>query len=136
MKADYYTTVVRTGSNDARGISMLVIPRNLAGIETKRASFSCVVHFFLTILQIKTSGWWASNTALVTFDNVKVPKNNLIGQLNHGFLYTMFNFSFERLGMAIQGLRYSRVCLEDSIAYARKRKTFGKRLIDHQGEVL
>lgn len=43
----------------------------------------------------------------------------------------MHNFNHERMGIAIQATRFSRVCLEESLKYAHKRKTFGKRLIDH-----
>ena len=43
----------------------------------------------------------------------------------------MTNFNHERIGIIIQCIRFSRVCLEESVKYAHKRKTFGKRLIDH-----
>src|SRR5262245_6843702 len=43
----------------------------------------------------------------------------------------MYNFNPERLALSMQAQRFSRVCLEESIKYAHKRKTFGKRLIDH-----
>lgn len=45
--------------------------------------------------------------------------------------YIMFNFNHERMGIAIQASRFARVCYEESLKYAHKRKTFGKRLVDH-----
>jgi len=48
-----------------------------------------------------------------------------------GFMYIMANFNMERMGICLQANRFSRVCLEESFKYAHKRKTFGKRLIDH-----
>jgi len=61
-----------------------------------------------------------------------VPVANLIGKENQGFQVIMFNFNHERLIGAIASCRSGRVCLEEAIKYARNRKTFGKRLIDHQ----
>lgn len=82
--------------------------------------------------KLKTMGWWAANTAYLTFENVKVPKENLIGELNQGFRYIMENFNHERyvacVGSAVAGHKALRTCIQ----FARVRKTFGKRLIDHQ----
>jgi alkylation response protein AidB-like acyl-CoA dehydrogenase len=54
-------------------------------------------------------------TAYVTFEDVKVPKENLIGKENKGFKYIMWNFNSERLGIIIQANRFARVCVEESI---------------------
>lgn len=77
------------------------------------------------------SGVWPSGTAYVTFEDVKVPKENLIGKENKGFKYIMYNFNSERMGIVIQANRFARVCVEESLKYANKRKTFGKKLINH-----
>jgi len=61
-----------------------------------------------------------------------VPAENLIGQENMGFSGIMQNFNGERIGMTAGAIGFSRVCLEDAIDWARERKTFGKRLADHQ----
>jgi acyl-CoA dehydrogenase len=66
------------------------------------------------------------------FDNVKVPVENLIGEENKGFLVIMSNFNGERMGMSVQMEAFSRVCLEEAVNWARERRTFGKRLADHQ----
>jgi hypothetical protein len=68
----------------------------------------------------------------VTFEDVKVPVENIIGEENQGFRCIMYNFNHERWSIIVQAVRFSRVCLEESILYAIKRKTFGKPLIKHQ----
>jgi len=117
MRADYFTTAVRTGGDGTRGISLLLIDATLPGV---------------TRTPLKKMGWWASDTAAVYFDDVQVPKDNLIGTENNGFIGIMMNFNGERLGMAAGANGMARVCLEDAAAWARERTTFGKRLADHQ----
>jgi hypothetical protein len=77
-------------------------------------------------------GWWCSDTAALHFDNVRVPASNLIGEENKGFRAIMLNFNSERLSMAAGAVGYAQACLEDAIAWARERKTFGQPLVEHQ----
>lgn len=118
MRANWITTAVRTGGEGAGGISMLLIPTDSNG-------------FARTSLDRK-QGWWASDTATLYFDNVRVPAAHLIGGENQGFKVIMTNFNSERMGMAILMEASARVCLEEAVAWARERQTFGKRLADHQ----
>ena len=118
MNADWFTTAVRTGGEGASGISTILIPSNLDGIVR-------------TALDRK-QGWWCSDTATIYFNNVRVPKDYLIGEENQGFKVIMVNFNAERMGMSAAMEAASRVCLEDAIIWAQERKTFGKRLADHQ----
>lgn len=119
MKAEYFTVLCRTSSHGPgqNSASMLVLERGMPGITTTR---------------MKTQGWWASNTTFVEFDNVRVPMRNLVGTEGKGFKYTMINFNHERFVLTVQMLRFARICFEDAVSFARRRKTFGKRLIDHQ----
>merc|ERR1719234_239027 len=78
------------------------------------------------------SGVWCSGTTFITFDDVKVPKENLIGKENGGFKMIMQNFNHERFSICCQTIRFARVCIEESIKFANKRRTFGKKLIEHQ----
>jgi len=118
MRANWVSTAVRTGGEGAGGVSMLLIPTDSEG-------------FSRTPLDRK-QGWWASDTATLYFDNVRVPVENLIGEENKGFLVIMTNFNGERMGMACGMEALARVCLEEAVEWARERKTFGKRLADHQ----
>ncbi|MAL78476.1 MAG: acyl-CoA dehydrogenase [Sneathiella sp.] len=117
MRADYYTVAVRTGGAGREGVSLVLIERDRPGF---------------TRTPLKKQGWWVSDTAALYFDDVRVPRSNLIGEENKGFIGIMSNFNSERLGMAAGATASARVCLEDAIAWARERKTFGKRLADHQ----
>ncbi len=117
MRADYMTTAVRTGDDGSSGISLLLIDMDSPGITRTR---------------LKKQGWWASDTAQIFLDDVRVPVENLLGAEHHGFGGIMMNFNGERLGMASGCTAMARVCLEDAAAYAQERKTFGKRLADHQ----
>lgn len=118
MRANWVSTAVRTGGPGARGISMLLIPTDAEG-------------FSRTPLERK-QGWWASDTATLYFDNVRVPADQLIGPENQGFLVIMTNFNGERMAMAAGMEAMARVCLEEAVAWAQQRQTFGKRLADHQ----
>jgi len=63
---------------------------------------------------------------------VKVPAGNLLSGEGHGFLVIANNFNAERVAMSVMMEASARVCLEEAVAWARERKTFGKRLADHQ----
>ncbi len=118
MNANWFTTAVRTGGEGSGGVSTLLIPADAEGVSR-------------TALD-KKQGWWCSDTATIYFDNVRVPAGNLLGQENKGFSVIMNNFNAERLAMSAAMEAFSRVCLEDAVAWARERKTFGQRLADHQ----
>lgn len=114
--ADYFTTAVRTGGEGMGGISVLLIERSAGGVSTRK---------------MDCQGVWSSGTTYITFEDVKVPVENVIGKVDQGFKVIMMNFNHERMGIVIQCVRFARVCYEESVKYAHKRKTFGKRLIDH-----
>ncbi|KAI9807933.1 MAG: hypothetical protein M1825_005239 [Sarcosagium campestre] len=113
---DYFTTAVRTGGEGMNGVSVLLIERSAGGVSTRR---------------MDCQGVWSSGTTYITFEDVKVPVENLLGKENQGFKVVMTNFNHERIGIIIQCLRFSRVCYEESVKYANKRRTFGKKLIEH-----
>ncbi|KAK9441751.1 acyl-CoA dehydrogenase [Metarhizium brunneum] len=113
--ADYFTTAVRTGGEGMNGVSLLLIERG-PGVSTRR---------------MDCQGVWSSGTTYITFEDVKVPVENLLGKKDKGFGVIMTNFNHERIGIIIQCLRFSRVCFEESVKYANKRRTFGKKLIEH-----
>ena len=117
MRADYYTVAVRTGGPGAGGVSLLLIERDRPGF---------------TRFELKKMGWWSSDTATLRFDNCRVPAANLIGEENAGFRIIMRNFNSERLGMSAAAVGFAQVCLDEAVAWARERQTFGKRLVEHQ----
>jgi len=117
MKADFFTVAARTGGEGMSGISLFLVERSMPGITCRK---------------IPTQGWASSNTAYITFDNVRVPAENLIGAENQGFIAIMLNFNHERFAGIVMSVRGARICVEEAIKYARLRKTFNKRLVDHQ----
>jgi acyl-CoA dehydrogenase len=117
MRADFITTAVRTGGGGAAGVSLLVIEGDTPGLSRT---------------PLKKMGWWASDTATLHFDNCRVPAENLLGEEGGGFKIIMNNFNSERLTMAAGCTAAARVCLEEAVAYAKQRHTFGKPLAQHQ----
>jgi acyl-CoA dehydrogenase len=117
FRADYYTVAVRTGGPGMGGVSLLLIERDREGFARTK---------------LRKMGWWASDTAQLFFDDVKVPVDNLIGTENAGFNGIMRNFNPERIGLAAGAYGFAKVCLEEAIDYARQRETFGKPLIKNQ----
>jgi alkylation response protein AidB-like acyl-CoA dehydrogenase len=97
------------------GISLMLLDKEMAGIKCR---------------QMTCQGLWSSGTTYITFEDVKVPVENLIGKENMGFKYIMYNFNPERFGIVVQTVRSARLCLEEAYRYAHKRKTFGQRLIE------
>jgi acyl-CoA dehydrogenase len=117
MRADFITLAVRTGGVGAGGISLLLIEGNPPGLQRT---------------PLKKMGWWSSDTATLYFENCRVPAANLIGEESAGFRTIMLNFNDERLHGAALSIAFAQVCLEEAIAYAKERVTFGKPLTHHQ----
>ena len=118
MLASYFVIAARTGGDGFGGISLFFVDADTPG-------------FTRTAIERKM-GWWCSDTATLYFDECRVPAARLMGEEHRGFLAVMNNFNYERLFMSAQMLGMARRCLDESIAYAQDRKTFGKPLIKHQ----
>lgn len=99
------------------GISMFVIDRDTAG---------------LTATKLDKLGWRASDTAELSFDDMRVPADALLGEENQGFYYIMQQFALERLIMAIGGVAGSEYALEYGLDYMREREAFGRPLTKFQ----
>jgi alkylation response protein AidB-like acyl-CoA dehydrogenase len=84
----------------------------------------------LTTRKIEIGGGSLGATTFVSFDDVKVPVEYLIGEEGMGFRYTMTNFNHERLWIAFQALRGCRTAIQDAMAWAMKREAFGMTLIE------
>jgi len=107
--SDYFTTLVRTEN----GLSMLLIERS-EGVETSK---------------IKTSYSPSAGTAYITFENVKVPVENLIGYEDAGFMHAMYNFNHERWMIIAYIIAGARGIVEECFKWANQRVAFGKPLI-------
>ncbi|RZI95538.1 MAG: acyl-CoA dehydrogenase [Variovorax sp.] len=121
MRADWLTVAVRTGLDDDRrgagGVSMIVVPGDSPGLSRTR---------------LAKMGWLCSDTATLHFDNVRVPARLRLGDEGAGFRMIMAIFNGERLALAAGSLGFAQACLDEALAWARERKTFGTPLIGHQ----
>ena len=117
-RADFVTCAVRTGGAGHGGISILVIEKGTPG--------------FTVSAKLKKTGWWASDTAELSFDDCRVPCENLIGIENAGFIAIMANFATERLHLAGQCVAIAELAYRETVAYAKQREAFGKSLMGFQ----
>jgi alkylation response protein AidB-like acyl-CoA dehydrogenase len=115
---EIYVTMVRTGEEGAKGISCLVIEKDMAGV-----SFGA---------NEKKLGWRSQPTRQVNFDNVRVPVENLLGVEGEGFKIAMSGLDGGRLNIGACSLGGAQRCLDEAIAYTRDRRQFGQRIADFQ----
>jgi acyl-CoA dehydrogenase len=117
-RADFVTTAVRTDGPGAHGISLLVIERGTPGFEVSR--------------KLEKMGWLCSDTAELSFTDVRVPAANLVGVQGSGFVQLAQNFVAERLTLAVQAYAGAQRALDLTVEWCRARETFGRPLISRQ----
>jgi len=117
-RADIVTCAVRTGGDGHGGVSLLVIERGTPGFEVSR--------------KLKKTGWWASDTAELSFNECRVPAQNLIGLEGGGFGAIMANFVTERLALAGQCVAIASLAHAEAIRWAKERQAFGRPLVGFQ----
>ncbi|MGA8847585.1 MAG: acyl-CoA dehydrogenase family protein [Nocardioides sp.] len=117
-RADFVTTAVRTGGPGHAGVSLLVVERGTPGFTVDRA--------------LTKMGWHCSDTAELSYVDVRVPVGNLIGAENSGFYQIAEQFVVERIGLAVHAYGIAGRALELTAQYCRERETFGTPLITNQ----
>jgi acyl-CoA dehydrogenase len=118
VRADFVTTAVRTGGPGYGGISLLVVERGTPGFTVSR--------------KLDKMGWLCSDTAELSFVDVRVPAADLVGEENGGFVLVMQQFVSERLGLATHAYSVAQRALDLTVDYVRQRQTFGRPLISRQ----
>ena len=116
--ADLVIVVARTDASNPRGLSLLVVERGMDGFERGK--------------NLKKMGLKSQDTAELFFNNVRVPKENLLGELNRGFYQLMHFLAEERLIGACQYLANADVALDITLQYTTERKAFGQAIADFQ----
>jgi acyl-CoA dehydrogenase len=117
--ADLVIVVAKTDPDaGAKGTSLLLIERGMPGFEKGR--------------RLKKAGMKAQDTSELFFDNVKVPKSNLLGDLNRGFIYLMQELPWERLQIALSGIAAAQAAIDQTIEYTKERKAFGTTVAGFQ----
>lgn len=118
VRANFVTAAVRTGGPGHGGISLLVIEKGTPGFTVDRA--------------LRKMGWHCSDTAELSFVDVRVPVANLVGEEGAGFGQIAEQFVVERIALAVHGYGIAARSLDLAAAYARERTTFGRPLVDNQ----
>jgi acyl-CoA dehydrogenase len=133
VRADLLVTAVRTAAEGGQ-------PDGLCGAQSGEARGRArAKHKGISFLIIERGpgvqctaleklGWHASDTALITLDDVFVPDENLLGSENEGFYLIMANFQWERLAMALGSVGGMQVAFEKTLRYALERRAFGREI--------
>ena len=120
VKGDIYFVAAKTDTsvNGSRGFTMFIVEKDMPGFSVGRA--------------LDKQGWRCSDTAELIFDNCRVPRENILGELNKGFYAIMRNFQNERTVLAAQSMGEAAKALELTLQYVQERKAFGATLWDKQ----
>ena len=115
---DYLVVAAKTSPDKGnKGISMILVDRHTPGIVATK---------------LNKLGWKASDTGEISFDQVKVPVENLLGEQDKGFSYIMQHFALERLIMGINAHARAEYALSYTLKYMSEREAFGKKLNEFQ----
>jgi acyl-CoA dehydrogenase len=117
IRADFLTTLVRTGGSGHGGLSLLVIPADTPGLSRR---------------PLQKMGWHCSDTAEIGFVDCRVPVANLVGAEGGGFIQVATQFVDERLALAVQAYATAQRCLDLTVTWVRQRETFGRPLASRQ----
>ncbi|MDQ0249898.1 alkylation response protein AidB-like acyl-CoA dehydrogenase [Sphingomonas kyeonggiensis] len=115
---EVYVTMVRTGEEGPKGISCLVIDKDMPGV-----SFGA---------NERKLGWHSQPTRQVTFEDVRVPVSNRVGDEGAGFRFAMMGLDGGRLNIGACSLGGAQRCLDEAVQYTKDRQQFGKPIADFQ----
>jgi acyl-CoA dehydrogenase len=118
INADLVIVVARTDAHSSHGLSLFVVERGMDGFERGR--------------NLKKMGLKSQDTAELFFNNVKVPKDNLLGEANRGFYHLMHFLAEERLLGAAGYIAAADAAFDITMDYIRERKAFGRTIADFQ----
>ncbi|WP_420878876.1 acyl-CoA dehydrogenase family protein [Rhodococcus sp. (in: high G+C Gram-positive bacteria)] len=118
-RADFYTLFARTSDDGSRGISCFLVPKDTEGLSFGKPE--------------EKMGLRAVPTTAAHYDDAFVPAERLIGKAGQGLPIAFSALDSGRLGIAAVAVGLAQGALDDAVAYAKERKAFGKRIIDHQG---
>ncbi|MBS2032987.1 MAG: acyl-CoA dehydrogenase family protein [Deltaproteobacteria bacterium] len=117
-RADFITLAVRTGEAGYGGISLVTFPTDVKGFSVSK--------------KLEKVGNLASDTAVLFFEDCKIPARYVLGEENQGFYHIMTNFQGERLIAAIAATAGMEQMVNDAIRYGKEREAFGKPIIKFQ----
>jgi citronellyl-CoA dehydrogenase len=118
-RADFVTLLAKTNPEaGAHGCSFFLVPTKTKGFSVSK--------------KLQKVGNHASDTAELSFEDMRIPKRYLLGEENQGFMYLMQNFQTERLIACCSGTSGMDLAMQSAIAYGRDRKAFGKPIIKRE----
>jgi acyl-CoA dehydrogenase len=117
VHADLYFVAAKTGPGK-RDMSMFIVEKGTPGFTVGRA--------------LRKSGWLASDTAELIFNNVRIPDSNLLGDEGKGFYSVMKNFQTERIALGAMAVGHCQQALRLTLDYVQQRRAFGGPLWDQQ----
>jgi len=117
-RADFITLAVRTGEAGYGGISLLTFPTDVKGFSVSK--------------KLDKVGNLASDTAILFFEDCRIPARYVLGEENEGFYHIMTNFQGERLVAAITAVSGMEQMVQESIRYGHEREAFGRPIIKYQ----
>ncbi|WPB73714.1 acyl-CoA dehydrogenase family protein [Archangium violaceum] len=117
-RADFLVLAVRTGGPGAAGISLVTFPTDVKGFSVSK--------------KLDKVGHRSSDTAILFFEDCRIPARYVLGRENDGFFHIMNSFQGERLVTGINAVAMMQRMLEEAIRYGREREAFGKRIIEYQ----
>ncbi len=118
-QSDWACTLVNTSDGKAhQNKSLIIVPLDAPGVTRNT--------------KLDKLGMRASDTAMIFFDNVRVPQRNLVGAEGMGFMYQMLQFQEERIFGAASGIDGLFNIIDATIAYTEQRKAFGQSILDNQ----
>ena len=117
-RADFITLAVRTGGEGYGGISLVTFPTDVRGFSVSK--------------KLDKIGNLSSDTAILFFENCRIPTRYLLGEENEGFYHVMSNFQGERLVAALMAVSGMERMIEESVRYGREREAFGRPIIGFQ----
>ncbi|MEQ4547880.1 acyl-CoA dehydrogenase family protein [Nocardioides kribbensis] len=118
VRGDFVTTAVRTGGEGHAGLSLLVVEKGTPGLTVDRS--------------LAKMGWHCSDTAELSYVDVRVPVSHLVGEENAGFYLIAEQFVVERIALAVHAYGIAARSLALTAAWCRERETFGKPLVANQ----
>ena len=117
--ADTFLVMARTGGPGARGVSCFIVERGTPGLSSGKPEHKMGQH--------------AAQTTTVSFDNVRVPHANLVGEEGQGLIIALSSLDSGRVGIGMLGIGIARSALEHAAAYASEREQFGKKIREFEG---
>jgi citronellyl-CoA dehydrogenase len=117
-RADFLTLAVRTGEEGFGGISLVTFPTDAKGFGVSK--------------KLEKIGNLSSDTAVLYFDDCRIPRRYLLGEENQGFYHIMTGFQGERLVAAVTAVSASQMMLEEAMRYGQERQAFGRPIVSFQ----